>query len=341
MRGDLVLATRRAPDFFGLYRMQRVEPVVYVGDGDEGLFGMCTALIRDGWLDGRPQKVGYLGDLRVKFDRSRSFPRFFGEYFEALCQRTGCSQFYTSVLSSNRAALNALTKKRPGRKHQPHYELLWPFTTASVQLTWKPRRTTNVEVSSAAPADLPEVVALLAVDHRARAFGYRFDEGELEHRLASWPGLSLDDVLVARSSGRIVGVASVWNPQPVKRYEVQAYGGSMRWVRRGYDLAATVLRWPKLPAPGSEFRYAYLSNVSVLNDDVTVFRALVEEAYRRLHGTGLHFLSFDVGADDPRRAALSGFMVRSLDFGLYAVTPASAPRTDWPRGRTGFEVALA
>ena len=149
MRGDLVLATQRSPDFFALYRMQRVEPVVYVGDAEQGLMGMCTALIRDGWLDGRVQKVGYLGDLRVRFDRSRAFPRFFGEYFEALCAQTGCTQYYTSLLASNRAAINALTKKRKGRTQQPHYELLRPFTTVSVQLTWAPKRTTRVPVASA------------------------------------------------------------------------------------------------------------------------------------------------------------------------------------------------
>lgn len=342
MRGDLVLATQRSPDFFSLYRMQRVDPVVYVGDAEQGLMGMCTALIRDGWLDGRVQKVGYLGDLRIRFDRSRAFPRFFGEYFEALCERTGCSQYYTSLLASNRAAINALTKKRKGRTKQPHYELLRPFTTVSVQLTWKPKRSTNVPVTSATEADLPAITALLHEDHQRRAFGYRFDDGELQHRLAHWPGFSLNDVMVAKdTSGAIVGVASIWNPTPVKRFEVRAYNGSMRWVKRGYNTAASVLRWPKLPEPGHEFRYAYLCNVSVKGDDARVFRALLEEAYRRLHGTGLHFFSFDLGEGDPLWPAVKGFMVQNLDFLLYAVTPASSPRTEWPKGRTGFEVSLA
>ncbi len=343
MRGELVLATQRAPDFFSLYQMQKAEPFVYVGDADDGkLIGMCTALVREGWLDGRVQKVGYLGDLRVRFDRSRAFARFFGEYFERLCTTTGCTQYYTSLLASNRAAINALTKKRASRSKQPHYELMRPFTTVSVQLTRNPRRTTNVRVSSAAPNDLDAVSQLLAADHRTRPFGYRFDDGELAHRLAHWPGLSMENVLVARdSSGALVGTASIWNPQPVKRFEVRAYGGKMKWVKRGYDLAATVLRWPTLPAPGEEFRYAYLANVSVKNDDVAVFRALLEEAYRRLHGTGLHFFSFDLGAGDLLWPAVKGFMTQKLDFALYGVTPSSAPRTEWPKGRTGFEVALA
>jgi len=57
--------------------------------------------------------------------------------------------------------------------------------------------------------------------------------------------------LVAKDSGgHVTGVATVWNPQPVKRFEVRSYNGKMRWVKRGYDLAATVLRWPKLRTRG-------------------------------------------------------------------------------------------
>jgi hypothetical protein len=342
MRGELVLATRREPDFFSLYRMQKVEPFVYVADGPGGLTGMGTALLRDGWLDGEATKVGYLGDLRVRFDRSRAFARFFGEYFDDLCRRTGCSRFYTSILASNQAALRALTRRRSERSRQPHYELLRPFTTVSVQLTFAPKDTTGLRVESARAEDVPALIALLDADHRTRPFGYRFDLGEFEHRLTHWPGFSLESTLVVKDAGgRITGVASVWNPQPVKRFEVRAYNGSMHWVKRGYDLAATVLRWPKLPDPGREFRYAYLTNVSVLNDDVRVFRSLLEAAYRRLHGSGLHFFSFDLGRDDPFWPALKGLLTQKLDFALYAVTPQRQSRTEWPQGRTGFEVALA
>ncbi len=342
MHGALALATRRDPDFFALYRMQRVEPFVYVADGEGGLKGMCAALLRDGWLDGAPARVGYLGDLRVRFDRSRAFARFFGEYFEDLCRRTACTRYYTSILASNQAALRALTRKRSERTRQPHYELLRPFTTVSIQLTFRPRRTTDVRVVSARPDDVPAIVARLDADHRHRAFGYRFDEGEFEHRLVHWPGFDLDSTLVAKDAGgHVVGVASVWNPQPVKRFEVRAYNGSMRWVKRGYDVAATVMGWPRLPDAGQEFRSAALTNLSVKDDDVRVVRALLEAAYQRLHGTGLHFFSLDLGHEDPWWPALRGFVTQRLDFALYAVTPHGAPRTEWPKGRTGFEVALA
>ncbi len=343
MRGELVLSTQREPDFFGLYAMQQVEPYTYVGDdGAGGLLGMATALVREGWLDGAPARVGYLGDLRVRFDRARTFGRFFGDSFDALCARTGCSAYYTSILTSNRAAMNALTRRSRRRVNQPYYHRLHGFDAVSVQLTRRRTPSSPVRVRSATPADLPRLVDALATAHRGRAFGYRFDTGEFEHRLAHWPGFTLDETLLAEDAqGQLLGLTTLWDPSPVKRYRVHAYEGSMKWVKRGFNLAATLARWPKLPEPGGEFRYAYLSNLWVRDESKATFRALLEHAYARLQPRGFHFFTFELDEGDPLGEALSGFMARRLGFTLFGVTPAKQSRAQWPAGRTGFEISLA
>ncbi|MBL8909095.1 MAG: hypothetical protein JNM17_00190 [Archangium sp.] len=343
MRGELVLSTQREPDFFQLYAMQKAEPFTWVGDdGTPQLVGMCSALIRDGWLDGAPARVGYLGDLRVRFDRARTFGKFFGEFFDQLCAETKCSAYYTAILSSNRAAMNALTKRRPKRPNQPWYSLLHEFDAVSVQLTRKRTPSADVKVRSARAEDVPRIAEVLAESHARRAFGYRFDQGEFEHRVKHWPGFSLDETLIAEDAGgALMGVTTVWDPSSVKRYRVHAYEGSMKWVKRGFNLAARVAGWPRLPEPGNEFRYAYLSNLWVRDESPRVFRALLEHAYARLQPRGFHFFTFELDAGDALAPALSGFMVRKLGFSLFGVTPASVARTQWQRGRTGFEIALA
>ncbi|MEW5741964.1 MAG: hypothetical protein AB1938_23820 [Myxococcota bacterium] len=342
MRGELVLSTRREPDFFALYAMQKADVYTYVGEDEKGLLGMATALVRDGWLDGVARKVGYLGDLRVRFDRSRAFGRLFGDSFDALCRQTGCDAYYTSVLASNRAALNALVKRSVKRKNQPYYHPLHRFSAVSVQLTRRRTPSSDVPVRSARPEDVPAITALLDEAHRRRPFGYRFDEGEFQHRLQRWPGFTLDDTLVATGrGGEVLGAATLWDPSPVKRFRVHEYNGAMRWVRRTFNLAASVAGWPKLPAPGGEFRYVYLSNVAVRDESPAVFRALLEHAYARLQPTGRHFFTFELDEGDPLAGALVGFLARRLDFQLFAVTPASVSRTQWQAGRTGFEIALA
>ncbi|WNG40962.1 hypothetical protein F0U61_50150 [Archangium violaceum] len=345
MQGELVLATQRAPDFFRLYDMQRGDTELWVHEVEEGLDGMGAVLVREGWLEGRPCRVGYLGDLRTRFSarRSRGLARFYGPVLEETAKRQGVDVFLTSVMATNAAALQALVKRKKKREAQPHYALLRRFSAVSVHFTRQRKpRPGRIHVRRATPGDIPAMAAMLDADHRARPFGYRYDQGELEHRLERWPGLSVEGCYLAfDGGGKLVGCTSVWDPDAVKRYRVLAYRGSMRWVKWGYDAMATVLRAPRLPEPGNDFRYFYLCNTSIAGEDPTILRALVEQVYADHHGKGYHFFSLYLDEGDPLNPALEGFFQRRLDFHLYAVTPASAAREHFPTGRTGFEMALA
>ncbi|WNG13655.1 hypothetical protein F0U63_02445 [Cystobacter fuscus] len=346
MQGELVLSTQRSPDFFRLYDIQRGTAEVWVHEAAQGLSAMGTFFAREGWLDGRACRVGYLGDLRTRFSarRHRSVARFYGPLLEEVARRLGVETFLTSVMATNAAALQALVRRQERRVAQPEYTLLRRFSAVSVHFTHRRApRPGRFHVRRARPEDVPAMAALLDADHRARPFGYRYDQGELQHRLAHWPGLGVDGCYLAFDEhGALVGCTSVWDPHEVKRYRVLAYRGSMRWVKWGYDAMATVLRSPRLPEPGQDFRYFYLCNTSITGEDPAILRALVERVYADHQDRGYHFFSLYMGEEDPLQPALRGFFQRRLDFHLYAVTPASlAGRPSPPGGRTGFEMALA
>jgi hypothetical protein len=351
MEGDLVLAVRREPDFFALYRLQRGEAACWIQDREagSGLAGAGTVLVRDGWLDGRPQKVGYLCDLRAGAEarRSRTVVRHFAPLLaRSLEAAGGATASLTAVLASNAAALAALTRRRAARASQPHYHLLRRFSAVSIQFRgrrrpYRPGAAAGLTVRTATAADLPALGNFLDEDHRRRPFGYRFDDGELEHRLGHWPGFGLDATyLVLDAAGRIAACATAWDPHPVRRYVVLAYRRSMRWVRLGWNAAARLAGWPRLPDPGDHFRSFYLCNVSVREEDPRAFRALLERVYDDHRRRGFHFFTVYADEDDPLRPALRAFATRELAFHLYAVTSANAPRTEFPPGRVGFEIAL-
>jgi hypothetical protein len=344
MTGDLVLATQRAPDYFGLFDMQRGDAEVWVHGEDGRLDGMGAIHVREGWLEGRPCRVGYLGDLRTRFSarRVRGLARFYGPVLEETAKRQGVDAFLTAVMASNATALQALVRRAPRREAQPHYTLLRRFSAVSLQFLLRRRPSAGrYAVRRATRDDVPALAALLDADHRARPFGYRYDTGELEHRFAHWPGLRMEDTYLAfDAGGRLVGCTSAWDPEAVKRYRVLAYRGGMLWMRVGWNAMATVARAPLLPAPGQDFRYFYLCNTSIQGEDPAVFRALLEHVYADFHGRGFHFCTLYLGEDDPLAPALKGFLQRRLDFHLYAVTPASRPRGAFPPGRTGFEICL-
>lgn len=354
MEGSLAVSTRREPDFFALYDIQRGTSHAFTYD-DGTMQGMAAALVRPGWLDGRAQPVGYLGDLRLRGTSRarRAFPFAFGKFFNDVVTETGCEHYLTGVLASNALAVRSLAGRKKGREAQPYYHPLTKFEMASVQMVLprrprRPRAVSGLEVATATPDDVPAIADFLARDHAARPFGYRFDDGELEHRLAKWPGFSLADTFVARASAgahaRIVGVCTAWDPSAVKRYRVMRYARDMRAIKLALDVASKIVGCPPLPAVGEDFRSLYLSNLSLEGDSPVVLRALIERIYAHAWQKRVHFFSlplYDVPGGDPLAAALQGFVVRRLAFQLYAVTSSSKARTEWPAGRPGFEMALA
>ncbi len=345
MSGSLVLSTRRDPDFFALYDMQRAASECWVYERDQNLAGLGTFLVRDGWLDGRPARVGYLGDLRSRFiaRRDRILSRFYGNVLEDVVRRHDCPYFLTAVLASNTAAIQALVRRRSERATQPRYTLLRRFAMVSVQFAGRrSRHRSPYLVRAAAAEDVAAVVELLDRDHRRRPFGYRYDQGEFEHRLRHWPGMTLERTYLAFDpAGRLVGVTSAWDPSTVKRYRALAYRGAMRWTQRAWNLGARVLGYPRLPDPGQDFRYFYLCNTSIEGDHPGVLRALLERVYADFAASGQHFFSLCVYQGDPLAVALAGFRTRRLDFHLYVVSRAAETERPFPDGRPGFEMALA
>ena len=345
MSGSLVLSARRDPDFFRLYAIQRGIPECWVYEHAGRIAGSGTVLVRDGWLEGRAARVGYLGDLRSSFgaSRERGLVGVYGAVIEDTVRRHGCERFLTAVLSTNALAIQTLVRRRAARATQPRYTPFRRFAMVSIQFAGRRRRhRAACRTRRATAQDVPAIVSLLDRDHRQRPFGYRFDQGEFEHRLEHWPGMTLDRTYVAVDrDGRLLGITSAWDAAAVRRYRVLGYRGLMRWTQLAWNLPAGVLGYPPLPEPGQDFRYLYLCNTSIENDRPEVLRALIETIYADFRGSGFHFFSLCVYEGDPLAPALSGFLTRRLDFQLYIVTRAEEADDRLPEGRPGFEMALA
>lgn len=344
MDADLVLSVDRTPDFDALYRLQGDDWACWVGEAGGALQGMGTVVVRDGYVGGRPAKVGYLGDLRIApgFQGRGLLGRFYGPVLSAAVAETGAQVFLTVLIASNRQAVAALTGPRAAERGVPPYTLLRRFSIRALHATLPRRRRSGYAVRRAAAADVPALAAFLDADGRARPYGYELGEAELRRRLATWPGLGIDDFLLALDAGGdLVGCLAVWDAAAVKRTIVQAYRGRMRAVRAGYNAAGALLRFRRLPAPGGVLPYAYVTHQAVPSGDPAVLAALLDSAYAELRRSGRCFLSACVWDDDPLAPAYRGFATTDLPAHLYAVTLPGAPTPPACReAPPGFEMAL-
>ena len=64
-------------------------------------------------------------------------------------------------------------------------------------------------------------------------------------------------------------------------------------------MLATILSCPRLPASGETFRYFYLCNTSVLDENPVVFHALIEHVYADFQSQGYQFFTLAMDENDP------------------------------------------
>lgn len=346
METELALSIRRDPDFSALLRLQSDDWECWVAEEEGRVQAMASLVFRDGYLGGELRRVGYLGDLRLSPDVQgrHLLNRVYGPTLAESARARGCAASLTAVIASNERALRALTVQNRRQRAMPRYTPLRDFRIRNVHLAL-PRfpQGSAFRVRRATEADIPALAAFLDADARRRPFGQPMPEAELRRRLREWPGLRIDSFYLAENaSGELVGCLALWDAAPVKRTIVAAYRGGMRRVKMGYDLAARLLRFPRLPDPGQELRYLYATHQAVPSRDPAVLRALLERAYADHRRSGYVLLSFFAPEGDPLDPAFRGFQFTDLPARLFVVTP---PGVDPPAeclapGRPGFEMAL-
>jgi hypothetical protein len=346
METELALSIRRDPDFSALLRLQSPDWECWVAEEEGRVEAMASLVFRDGYLGGVARRIGYLGDLRLSpaVQGRHLLNRVYGPTLTASMESRGCAASLTAVIASNERALRALAAQNRRQHGMPRYTPLCDFRIRNVHLTLPrlPRRSA-FRVRRATETDIPTLAAFLDADARRRPFGQPMPEVELRRRLREWPGLRIDSFYLAEDgSGALVGCLAMWDAAPVKRTIVAAYRGGMRRVKMGYDLAARLLRFPRLPDPGHELRYLYATHQAVPSGDPAVLRALLERVYAD-HRRGAHvLLSFFAPEGDPLDAAFRGFQFTDLPARLFVVTPPGVepPAECFAPGRPGFEMAL-
>lgn len=346
METELALSIRRDPDFSALLRLQSADWECWVAEEEGRVEAMASLVFRDGYLGGGRRRIGYLGDLRLSpaVQGRHLLNRVYGPTLTASMESRGCAVSLTAVIASNERALRALAAQNRRQRGMPRYTPLRDFRIRNVHLTLPrlPRRSA-FRVRRATEADIPALAAFLDADARRRPFGQPMPEVELRRRLREWPGLRINSFYLAEDrSGALVGCLAMWDAAPVKRTIVAAYRGGMRRVKMGYDLAARLLRFPRLPNPGQELRYLYATHQAVPSGDPAVLRALLHRVYSDHRRGGYVLLSFFAPEGDPLDAAFRGFQFTDLPARLFVVTPPGVdPLAEcFAPGRPGFEMAL-
>jgi hypothetical protein len=211
---------------------------------------------------------------------------------------------YTSmILQDNRAALATIAAQRAGL---PPYHPQGTVHTPLILLGWqKPALAAPCAIRRATAADWAAIVAFLSRENARYQFAPVYHESDLTNgRLR---GMQPENILLAEANGSIIGTLALWQQSAFRQLHIDAYRGAWRFIRPVYNALARLTPLAPLPRAGEALKYAYLSLMAVQNDNLAVFRALLRQAYRASHGTGLHYLIGAFHERHPLRPAFADY----------------------------------
>lgn len=340
MEGAVTVAQEREPSFFALARATPGRCETFLAEDAEGrVIGCGTLALREGWFpDGSWRGVGQVSDLRVlpAWRGARVLPLLGRAALERARDAHGVEVLHAALVDANRRAVRAVTGRSGAREGQPLARPMTPYHMLSLP----PGGRGDPSVERATPDDLDEVARFLDEGQRSRTFGHRVDRKLLESRLASWPGLRVEDFLLVRDgAGALAACAAPWDPSPLRSYRVLAYRGAAR----AYPWLARLLPGPGLPRAGERLRSVVLSHLEVRGDDPRLFARLLRAARAHAAPRRPHLVTSFVPLASPMRRAARGLLARRTPMTLFTLALPDGPwrGADFSTARPGFEMALA
>jgi hypothetical protein len=251
--------------------------------------------VRPRFLNGTPQRVGYLSGLRLDHcsrGRARILLRGYEAFHDLHRQTCGPLLYLTSIFADNSRAIRFLERGLP---HMPSYRRVAEFVTLVLQVRSRRCCDTSLVIGGAGAADLPAISTLLNRQNRQFQFAPVWNVQDLQECRE----LRFKDFCVARRrGGEVVGCAALWDQRAVRQTIVRSYAPALRRLRPMANLGARLLRRPELPAVGQVVRFAFASHIAAAIPEALLptLQSLEAVAAER----GLEYVTVGFDARDPR-----------------------------------------
>lgn len=302
MPGLVSVAFEREPDYFLGHGIMGEKCVTMkaVERKSGKLAGLMCLASADRYINGKIQKVGYAGQVRIDRDFQgtmlplRAFP-----YIRSLVKEGWPDLWFGAIVDDNPTA-EALFVGLP-RTSFPVAEVVSPIHTLAL-LTRKrfvgSKGTESISVERGNQFGREAIVAFLNDQGARREFTPQLKIEDLAGEDRT-PGLKPDDFLVAVIDGRIAGICGIWDQSGFKQTVVHGYRGWLAGTRPIINSVGRLIGMKKLPGIGDPIASASLSFLAVADDSPAVFRILLTAALGETYSRGKDYLMAGFSQRDP------------------------------------------
>jgi hypothetical protein len=339
---SLQLRYTRSPDFFKYLSFQANDYFVFARrNAKQKIDCLGTLHLRPGYINGKVESVGYLGDLRITPTKENVKEwRFFLSHLvnkaSEVDEFKGTRHFVMAIIDDNYLAQRALirsTKNSFTCEPIAKYEMVnilgrkpWRFGLKSKN---------NLVTRLATASDVSSLEMFLERESKKIPFGYVFKNGELSRRLKAWPGLSVRSFVIVEKENTILGCAALWSPSPFKKIIVEKLPWRLKLFRK-------LLPFPK---ERNELKLSYVTHLQIATELNSVSKgevveSLFESLWQKKSEPLMAFCDFKSNSLSP---FLKRYFLQKVPMTLYSVRGLNTPElglSDLKNGLAGFEMAL-
>jgi hypothetical protein len=298
--GQIALTYEREPDYFlGCGTMGRCYQVVVARHRPSGkLAGVVSRATRPLFINGQVEEVGYLSQLRIdqRFQGRWLLPQGF-HYLRQLHTGGRVKGYLAAIIEGNTQATGLLVN-HPRRGYPAFQEICHLWTLALILRGPKRIPSSPYQISHGSMADLSEIVGLFKQHGSAKQFFPAYTETDFGGS-ALTRDFKVEDFILARQKGKLVGVLGLWDQSAYKQTVVQGYSGSLGRWRALYNLGLRLVGAQPLLSPGEQIRFAYASFICMANHNPDAFRLLLRYVYNLAVERGFTHLMVGLPEKDP------------------------------------------
>ncbi len=291
--GDITLSLEREPSAHvaNAVASERTQILVARAEENGEVVAMGVRGVMDWYVNGTPSKIGYLGQLRVDPSyraRPRLLLRGYAK-FKELHEADGCTRIYvTTIMADNMPARRVLESPMKGMPSYRHIDDL--VTLAVTARGGAPGTPPGIQIANAASDDLEEIEQCLARYGSRHQFTPVWSPAVLKDA-GRMRDLSVNDFILARRNGRLVGCLALWDQRKFKQTVVRGYSWQLACARPVANVLSRLIGSPRLPPVGEQLDMAYVSHIAIDGDDPEVLEILLRCALARAAEKGVTLVS--------------------------------------------------
>lgn len=253
MRGSVSVSFEREPSYFDGANIAGGRDQTIVVRKGEKLVCIGRCIRRECWLNGRPQDVGYLAELRLdagargRFGIIRDGFRFFHEQ-----ERHSPAGFYfTSIAADNERARRLLES---GARGLPQYSFLGELDTLLIAVPRSlPKTAPRIERMK--DEHIKEVLILLSKHGRKFSLAVHWTKA----RLQSLASGGASDLFVMKEGDEIVACGGLWDQRSFRQTVIRGYSRALNLARPIMNWASRLFGGMQLPAVGATLPQVFLT----------------------------------------------------------------------------------